>query len=91
MAKKKTNFYKDLTLFLIDWMAKENKKGRKPLASEIIGGLEMVKIDFFWTQNWFIDNTIKKHLKGHMIKIIDSLKDRDITIDSNGGVTIVKK
>lgn len=44
--KGERNFYEDLSYFVVDWMEKHQKDKKPVRMSEIIGGLEMAKVDF---------------------------------------------
>ena len=90
MTKKRKTFYEDLGIFVLDWMTKRNKEKEKPKMSEIIGGLEMVKTDFYWTQNWFIDKTINKQLKKKITQIIAKLGGKEIQIHPDGSLIIME-
>lgn len=87
---KRKPFYEELSKFTIDWMTERNKEGEKPLLSEIIGGLEMVKTEIYWTQNWFVEKLINKQLKDKMTSFIAKLAGKDITIRSDGSIIMVQ-
>ena len=44
--KKRKPFYEDLMKFTLEWMRARNDEGEKPMLSEIVGGIEMVKRKF---------------------------------------------
>ena len=44
---KEHRLYEKLAKFVLEWIEEENKSGRKPFQSEIIGALEMVKADLY--------------------------------------------
>jgi hypothetical protein len=87
---KRNSFYEDLFKFTLDWMTARNKEGEKPVLSEIIGGLEMVKTDIYWTQNWFVEKLVNRQLKDKIVSIIAKLEGKDITILSDGSIIIEK-
>ena len=87
--ENRSSFYDDLAKFTLEWMKKRNEEGEKPKLSEVVGGLEMVKTEIYWTQTWFIDKTINKQLKEKVTLLISKLGGKDITIHPDG--TIIMK
>lgn len=75
-------FYKKLSKFIVEYLDEENKAGRKPFQSEIIGGLEMVKADVY--AKFSAQDILKKELK----EILRSLKGKTLTIDKDNSITI---
>ena len=88
--EKRKTFYEELSKFTIDWMTERNKEGKKPLLSEIVGGLEMVKTDIYWTQNWFVEKLVNKQLKYKMASFIAKLDGKNITIRSDGSIIMTQ-
>lgn len=88
--EKRKPFYEEVSKFTIDWMTERNKEGEKPLLSEIVGGLEMVKTDIYWSQNWFVEKLVNRQLKDKMASFIAKLAGKDITIRSDGSIIMTQ-
>ena len=88
MKIKKTNehrLYKKLTTFLLDWIEEENKNNnRKPFQSEIIGALEMVKMDLYMVQS------AERVLSKKLVDIFGKLEGKEMSI-SKDGITVTTK
>ena len=87
---KRKPFYEDLTEFTLDWLKQKNKEGEKPQMSEIVGGLEMVKHELYWTQSWFIQKVIKRNVKDNLALWVSKLAGKEITISSDGSISIIQ-
>jgi len=88
MKIKETNehrLYKKLTKFLLEWLDEENKtNNRKPFQSEIIGALEMVKMDLYLVQS------AERVLSKKLVDIFSKLDGKEMSI-SKDGITVVTK
>ena len=71
--KKRKSFYEDLMKFTLDWVKTRNLEGAKPMLSEIVGGIEMVKIELHFTQLWFVEKLVNKQLKNKMDSFVSKL------------------
>lgn len=76
--------YHALGKFVIEWIEEENKKGRKPFQSEIIGALEMVKVDLYMVQS------AEKIIAKKLVDIFGKLDGKEMSI-SKDGITIMQK
>jgi hypothetical protein len=80
--------YNAVAKFVADWVIEENKT-RTPYQSEIIGALDMVKTDYYL--HFAAERVMKKEMKENMVKILVALKGKSITIDNQGGITIIEE
>lgn len=81
MKRKQTNehrFYDKLAKFVFEWIDEENKKGRKPFQSEVIGALEMVKVDLYMVQS------SERILSKKLVDIFGSLEGKEMDISKDG-------
>jgi len=89
--EKEKTYYHDLCDFTAKWLDDKNKKGQKPNMSEIVGGLEMMKNEFYFTQDGWMSSLAIKTLKGQLKNLMKTFKDSDISIHSDGSISITKR
>ena len=80
--RNELRLYKVLSKFIADWLDEENKQGKKPFQSEIIGALDMLKMDFYLAFN--NQTMFAKNLK----EMLGALKGKTMQIDENNAITI---
>ncbi len=83
--KNEHRLYQQLSKFLIEWMDKENKNGRKPFQSEIVGALEMVKMDLYMVQS------AERVLSKKLVDIFGQLEGKEMSIDKDGIIILQKE
>ena len=87
-TQDKTNehrLYDELAEFVCKWIDKENRSGRKPFQSEIIGALEMVKADLYAMHS--AERIITKRFG----EIMQKLDGKSIQVDNKAhSITILK-
>lgn len=88
--EKEDSFYFALFNFTLDWLKKQNKKGNHPKMSEIVGSLEIVKSEFYFTQAWFTKEISDEQMKKSMQLILEKLKGKEIKIDKDGNVIMMQ-
>jgi len=76
--------YHLLSNFVFEWIIEENKKNRKPFQSEIIGALEMVKVDLYMVQS------SERILSKKLVDIFGKLEGKEMSITKDG-ITILTK
>jgi hypothetical protein len=88
------NYYRDLVVFTADWFRKAAAEKKKVNMSEIVGGLEMMKQEFYITQTWFTSKVAKHALVNQMKEIAKVLgkdnKTLTITMNPDGSVIVRK-
>jgi hypothetical protein len=77
--------YKALVKFVADWINNENKT-RTPYQSEIIGALDMVKMDYYL--HFSAERVMKKAMKENMVKILTALKGKTLRMSNDGAISI---
>jgi hypothetical protein len=91
--KEEMNYYRDLCKFTQEWFDKLNAEKRKVNMSEIIGGLEMMKQQFYISQTWFTSKVAQKALVDELQNIAGKLsngKEVVITLAKDGSVMVRK-
>ena len=84
---KKSNehrLYHKLAKFVFEWIEEENKNGRNPFQSEVIGALEMVKVDLYMLQS------SERILSKKLVDIFGKLEGKEMSITKDG-ITILQK
>jgi hypothetical protein len=79
--------YKALVKFVADWINTENKS-RTPYQSEIIGALDMVKMDYYL--HFSAEQVMKKAMKENMVKILTALKGKTLRMSNDGAISITE-
>ncbi len=75
--------YNLITNTVMGWIEEQNKKGKKPRQSTIVGSLDMVKTDIY---NSFV---VRKAIRIAINDFLNEWKGKEITIDRDGSVTII--
>lgn len=86
---EENTFYGALVKFSLDWCQARNEQGIQPKMSEIIGGLEICKNEWFFTQSWWTKKIAEKVMTDHFKAFTAALNNKHITIDSKGGISII--
>jgi len=82
-SKDEKLLYEQIAKTVIDWTIAQNKKGKKPRQSTIVGSLDMVKND------WYAYNSMDRIMSKKITGFLRKWKGKEITIDENGTITIL--